>query len=71
VVQFEKKIRIRARLSGVPQPVETPTRFSGCGGQPGAKADPLVRALAASLKRSPDTNLFFNCTTPKVGSGSV
>jgi len=31
VVQFEKTTRIRARLSGVPQPVETPTRFSGCG----------------------------------------
>jgi hypothetical protein len=32
VVQFEKTIRIRAHLLGVPQPVETPTRLSGCGG---------------------------------------
>jgi hypothetical protein len=33
VVQFEQTIRIRARLSGVAQPTETPTRFSGCGSQ--------------------------------------
>jgi hypothetical protein len=58
VVQFKKKIRIRARLSGVPQPVEIPTRFSGCGVKPAAEADSLVGALAASLKQSPDTNLF-------------
>jgi hypothetical protein len=31
VVQFEKTIRIRTHLLGVPQPVETPTRLS-CGG---------------------------------------
>jgi uncharacterized damage-inducible protein DinB len=55
---LKKTIRIRAHLSGVPQPVETPTRFSGCGFKPAAEADSLVRAFAASLKRSPDTNLF-------------
>jgi hypothetical protein len=33
VVQFAKTIRIRARFSGVPQPVETPTRFSGYDGK--------------------------------------
>jgi hypothetical protein len=65
VVQFEKAIRIRARLSGVPQPVETPTGFSGCGGKPAAEADSLASALAASLQRSPDTDLFLNCTTTK------
>jgi hypothetical protein len=38
VVQFEKTIRIRAHLSGVPQPIETPTRFSGSGGNPAAES---------------------------------
>jgi hypothetical protein len=62
VVRFKKTIRIRARLSAVPQPVETPTRFSGRGGEPAAEADSLVSAWAASLKRSPAANLSSNCT---------
>jgi hypothetical protein len=59
---FEKPIRIKARLSVVPQAVETLMCFSGCG-KPMAEADSLVKALAASLKRCPDTNFLSNCAT--------
>jgi hypothetical protein len=59
VVQFET-ISHQARLSVLPQSVETPTRLSGW--QPAHEAGSLLTALAASLKRSPDTNLSPNCT---------
>jgi hypothetical protein len=53
VVQFEKPIRIRARLSGVPQPVEAPTRFSGCCGKPAAEADSLCQRIGGIAEAKP------------------
>jgi hypothetical protein len=60
VVEFAKNDSYQGMPLGVPQPVETHTRFSGYG----QRLKPwLLTALAASLKRSPDTN-HFSQTAP-------
>jgi hypothetical protein len=51
---------------GVPQPDETYTRLSGCGGSQRLKPS-LVTALTASLKRSPDTKHFSQNAPPPEG----
>jgi hypothetical protein len=61
-MQFAKTIRVRGMPLGVPQPFETHTRVSGCGGSQRLKPS-LLTELAASLKRSPDTN-HFSHTAP-------
>jgi hypothetical protein len=54
-VQFDQSISYQGMPLGMSHGTGTRIRFSGCGGQR-LKPFGLVLALAASLKRSPDTN---------------
>jgi hypothetical protein len=66
LVQFEKKIRIRASLQRCRQPSKSSTAFSRCElNFTAQRLKPVskLRSESACLKAYPDTNLPANCTT--------
>jgi hypothetical protein len=67
VVEFEKKVRIRARLQAchtVPKSTSGFSRWGRAGQTPRLQSRATLMMLrTASLKRCPDTNRFLFCTT--------
>ena len=59
-MQFDQNDSYQGMPSGVPQGAGARIRFSGCGQR--LKPVSASLAMAASLKRSPDTNHSFHAT---------